>query len=151
MLPQTGHSLVKWLGRAVGTRQHHSAFHDYKDKRGKSSPIGPRRQRTCHCVQALLNGRGPGAKICGDQLMRWSVLRIDFEGEPAQRASELAVGCHDAFAIASQNRENARQWFFGGCRGRMHNHGTEQIDVGLEDFAQQSFFAVKKVIEAVRN
>src|ERR1700750_737672 len=111
MLAQLRDCAIEWLDGAVGTRQHHTAFHGDENESSQCVDIGAAGHGGFHFDETLTDGFDPSLKITGNPKVEWSVLGMDLKREATERAAVLTVCDKDAFAIAGENGEDALEGF----------------------------------------
>jgi hypothetical protein len=97
---------------------------------------------------AFFDSSDPGGEVFGDEFVGGTVLGVDLQGEPAERAAVLAVGGEDAAAIAGEDGEDALDGVWCGGEGGVDDDGAEGVEVATEDLAEESLFAFEEVVEA---
>ena len=148
MFAELFHSTVIGVDCAVGAGEHDTAFHGDESERCEGVDVGAARERGLHFEEAFANGFDPALEVLSDEFVRRGVFWIHLESETTKRAPEGAVRHENAFAVAGEDGEDALEWFGRGGEGRIDYHGAEQLDVLLEDGAEEGLLAVEEVVEA---
>ena len=95
-----------------------------------------------------MHGIDPAAKIFGDELVGRTILRVDLQRQPSERAAILSIRDQNALAITFKDGEDALNRIGGRRICGFDDHGMERAKIAFKDFAKQRFFAVKEVVEA---
>lgn len=146
MLSQSLHGSIEGLDRSIGARKHNAAFHDGEHIRCQRFFISILWQ-SCR-IQTLANSANPPMEVFRDELVCWTILRIDLQSQPPQRAAILRVGHQDALAVAGENGENAFDRLGSRSVRGLDDHRAKRHQVPLQHFPQQRFLAVEEMIEA---
>jgi uncharacterized protein YndB with AHSA1/START domain len=139
---------VEGFDRAVRAGDHNAAFHDREDVSCEGLGVGVFGQPGFDLVDALANGTDPALKVFGDKFVGRTVFGVDFEGEAAKRTAISAFGLEDAAAVACEDAEDALDGLVGFSEGGIDDHGAQGVEITFKDFAEQSLFAFKEVVEA---
>lgn len=127
MFAQLRDGLIERLDRAVRAREHDASFHGDEDVGRERIEIRLWGKRIGHCPEAFANGIDPALKILGDERMRGRVFGIDFERQAAEGAAVPGVGGQDALTVSGEDREDAFEWFRGGCESGIDYHGPQEL------------------------
>jgi hypothetical protein len=139
---------VEGIDGAVGARDHDAAFHYGEDVGCEGFGVGVFGEAVFDLVDAFADGVDPALEIFGDEFVGGAVFGVDFERETAKGTAVSAVCLQDAAAVAGQDAEDAFDGLVGLGEGRVDDHGTQGVEVALEDFAEEGFFAFEEVVEA---
>lgn len=148
MFAKLFNGLVVRIDRAVGAREHHPTFHCDEDEGGKGIDIGSAGDRRFQLDETFAHCFNPALEVLRDQLVCGRIFGIDLESEASEGAAEGAVRHQNALAVSGKDGEDAFKGFRCGGEGGIDDHGSEQVDVLLENCAEQGLFAVEEMIEA---
>src|SRR4029077_16871414 len=90
----------------------------------------------------------PGVEVRGQRRANRWVGLVNLEREAADRATIRAVGHHDPFPIAGEQREHALDWVVDPLPRGREQHLADAFPIALEYGEQEVLLAGKEVIEA---
>lgn len=148
MLAKLFDGAVEGVDGAVGAGDHDAAFHDGEDVGCEGFGVGVLGEAGLDLVDALADGGDPALEVFGDEFVGGAVFGVDLEGETAEGAAVPALGLEDAAAVTGEDAEDTLDGVVGLGEGGIDDHGTQGVEVTLEDFAEKGLFALEEVVEA---
>ena len=148
MLAELFDGAVEGVDGAVGAGDHDAAFHDREDVGGESFGISAFGEAVFDLVDALADGGDPAVEVFGDEFVGGAIFRVDLKGEAAERTTVAAFGLEDAAAVAGEDSEDTLDGLVRGGERWVDDHGAQCVEIAVEDFAEESFFALEEMIEA---